>query len=142
MAIRYQYQETKLPYNRRRKTADWIRRTAEAEGFTVGDLCIVFCSDDALLQINRQYLNHDYFTDIITFDYTDHAKKVISGDLMISIDTVRENARQFGVAFENELSRVIIHGVLHLIGYNDKGPGEEVQMHALEDKYLAIETLV
>ena len=90
------------------------------------------------MEINRRYLSHDYYTDIITFDYTDTEKKIISGDLMISIDTVRANAQAFGVPFENELARVIIHGVLHLLGYGDKTPEEEAHMHALEDKYLAI----
>ena len=90
------------------------------------------------MEINRRYLSHDYYTDIITFDYTDTEKKIISGDLMISIDTVRANAQTFGVPFENELARVIIHGVLHLLGYGDKTPEEEANMHALEDKYLAI----
>lgn len=120
------------------KTTDWIRRTAKAEGHRTGDITVVFCSDTALLEINRRYLSHDYYTDIITFDYTDTEKKIISGDLMISIDTVRANAQTFGVPFENELARVIIHGVLHLLGYGDKTPEEEAHMHALEDKYLAI----
>ena len=119
-------------------TTDWIRRTAKAEGHRTGDITVVFCSDTALLEINRRYLSHDYYTDIITFDYTDTEKKIISGDLMISIDTVRANAQTFGVPFENELARVIIHGVLHLLGYGDKTPEEEAHMHALEDKYLAI----
>ena len=125
-------------FSGRRKTTDWIRRTAKAEGHRTGDITVVFCSDTALLEINRQYLSHDYYTDIITFDYTDTEKKIISGDLMISIDTVRANAQTFGVPFENELARVIIHGVLHLLGYGDKTPEEETHMHALEDKYLAI----
>ena len=125
-------------FSGRRKTTDWIRRTAKAEGHRTGDITVVFCSDTALLEINRRYLSHDYYTDIITFDYTDTEKKIISGDLMISIDTVRANAQTFGVPFENELARVIIHGVLHLLGYGDKTPEEEAHMHALEDKYLAI----
>ena len=138
MAVQYQTQDCSSRFSGRRKTTDWIRRTAKAEGHRTGDITVVFCSDTALLEINRRYLSHDYYTDIITFDYTDTEKKIISGDLMISIDTVRANAQTFGVPFENELARVIIHGVLHLLGYGDKTPEEEAHMHALEDKYLAI----
>ena len=126
MAVQYQPPDCSSRFSGRRKTPDWIRRTAKAEGHRTGDITVVFCSDTALLEINRRYLSHDYYTDIITFDYTDTEKKIISGDLMIS------------VPFENELARVIIHGVLHLLGYGDKTPEEEAHMHALEDKYLAI----
>lgn len=138
MAVRYQTEDCKFRFTGRRKNSDWIRRVAAAEGYRTGDITVVFCSDAALLEVNRQFLSHDYFTDIITFDYTDQEKRVISGDLMISVDTVRDNAAKFGTTFENELQRVIIHGILHLLGHGDKAPGEEVKMHALEDKYLAI----
>lgn len=138
MAVRYQTEDCNFQFKGRRKTSDWIRRVAAAEGYRTGDITVVFCSDAALLEVNRQFLSHDYFTDIITFDYTDQEKKIISGDLMISIDTVRDNAVEFGATFENELFRVIIHGVLHLLGHGDKAPGEEAKMHALEDKYLSI----
>ena len=138
MAVRYQTEDCKFRFTERRKTSDWIRRVAAAEGYRTGDITVVFCSDAALLEVNRQFLSHDYFTDIITFDYTDQEKRVISGDLMISVDTVQDNAAKFGATFENELQRVIIHGILHLLGHGDKAPGEEAKMHALEDKYLAI----
>ncbi len=99
-----------------------------------GDLTLIFCSDEYLLEINNKHLNHDYYTDIITFDYSQ--KKNISGDLFISIDRVKENAKEFSVPFLNELSRVVVHGVLHLCGYNDKTEEEKKQMRKLENKYL------
>ena len=136
MAILYETQDCHFHYPGKRATTEWIRRTAALEGRKTGDISVVFCSDEALLAINRQYLQHDYLTDIITFDYSEGA--TISGDLMISIDTVRSNAELYGVNFRDELMRVIIHGILHLCGYGDKTPAEEKQMRALEDKYLAI----
>jgi len=99
-----------------------------------GELNLVFCSDDYLLEINNKHLNHDYYTDIITFDYSE--KKKISGDLLISIDRVKENAKIFSVPFIHELNRVVIHGVLHLCGYKDKTEEEKKQMRNLENKYL------
>ena len=90
MAVQYQTQDCSFRFSGRRKTTDWIRRTAKAEGHRTGDITVVFCSDTALLEINRRYLSHDYYTDIITFDYTDTEKKIISGDLMISIDKTPE----------------------------------------------------
>ena len=102
----------------------------------VGEIAYIFCSDEKILEVNRQYLEHDYYTDIITFDYTEGNR--ISGDLFISLDTVRTNAEQFDQAYERELHRVIIHGILHLCGINDKGPGEREIMEAEENKALAI----
>ncbi len=134
MAIRYFCEDCGLRFDRRRKTSAWIRRTAQAEGAQAGDISVVFCSDAYLLEINRRYLQHDYFTDIITFDYTEGGR--ISGDLMISVDTVRANAETFGTPFEEELDRVIIHGVLHLLGYGDKSGEEARKMRELENKYL------
>tara|TARA_B100000575_G_C22963704_1_gene556613 strand:+ start:146 stop:559 length:414 start_codon:yes stop_codon:yes gene_type:complete len=99
-----------------------------------GELSLVFCSDDYLLEINKKHLNHDYYTDIITFDYSEENK--ISGDLLISIDRVKENAKNFSVSFRQELNRVVIHGVLHLCGYKDKTEKEKNQMRNLENKYL------
>lgn len=106
------------------------------EGWDTGAVSVVFCSDERLLEINNKYLNHNYFTDIITFDYSDPEKKKIAGDLMIGIGTVRDNAAAFGTTFENELQRVIIHGILHLCGYGDKTPEEAARMKSLENKYL------
>ena len=99
-----------------------------------GELNLVFCSDEYLLEINKKHLNHDYYTDIITFDYSEENK--ISGDLLISIDRVKENAKTFSVSFIHELNRVVIHGVLHLCGYKDKTEEEKKQMRNLENKYL------
>ena len=99
-----------------------------------GELSLVFCSDDYLLEVNKKHLNHDYYTDIITFDYSEENK--ISGDLLISIDRVKENAKTFSVSFMHELNRVVIHGVLHLCGYKDKTEEEKKQMRNLENKYL------
>ena len=103
-------------------------------GKRVGEIAYIFCSDEKILEVNRQYLQHDYYTDIITFDYC--AGNRLSGDLFISLDTVRTNAEQFNQPYERELHRVIIHGILHLCGINDKGPGEREIMEAAENKAL------
>jgi probable rRNA maturation factor len=100
-----------------------------------GDICIIFCSDDYLYEMNKKYLNHYYYTDIITFNYVEDA--VISGDLFISIDRIRENAKKFRVTFLKELYRVIIHGVLHLVGYHDETTDEQRLMRGKEDFYLS-----
>ena len=107
-----------------------------SEKKTEGDIVLIFCSDEYLLEINKKHLNHDYYTDIITFDYC--LDKIVSGDLYISIDRVKENAKAFNETFMNELNRVVIHGVLHLCGYNDKTETDQKIMRNLENKYLAI----
>jgi len=104
------------------------------EGSKEGNLNIIFCSDNYLLKMNKEYLGHNYFTDVITFDYSE--ENLISGDVFISVDTVKENAKNYEVSFENELFRVIIHGVLHLIGYNDKTDKEQEEMTIKENYYL------
>jgi rRNA maturation RNase YbeY len=104
------------------------------EGKLLGDVSVIFVSDDYLLEMNQTYLNHDYYTDIITFDYCE--QNIISGDLFISVDRVRENADVFNADFRTELHRVIIHGVLHLCGYKDKTEENEKEMRVLENKYL------
>lgn len=114
----------------------WISEVATAHERTLGDIAYIFCDDEKILEVNRQFLNHDYYTDIITFDYT--AGKRIGGDMFISLDTVRTNAVQFGATYDSELLRVIIHGILHLCGINDKGPGEREIMEAEENNALAI----
>ncbi len=111
-----------------------ISTLIEDEKKNEGELNLVFCSDDYLLEINKKHLNHDYYTDIITFDYSIGNK--ISGDLLISVDRVKENAKNFSVSFSQELNRVVIHGVLHLCGYKDKTEDEKKQMRNLENKYL------
>lgn len=102
----------------------------------LGEIAYIFCSDEKILEVNRQYLQHDYYTDIITFDYCEGDR--LSGDLFISLDTIRTNAEQFGASYEDELHRVIIHGILHLCGINDKGPGEREVMEAAENKALGM----
>lgn len=114
----------------------WIGDVARCHGKTVGELTYIFCNDAKILEVNRQYLQHDYFTDIITFDYTRGTR--LRGDMFISLDTVASNSQLVGVAYENELLRVIIHGVLHLCGINDKGPGEREVMERNENEALSI----
>ncbi len=116
--------------------ASWIDRVAKLHNRIVGPLTYIFCNDEKILEVNRQYLNHDYFTDIITFDNT-HGRR-ISGDMFISLDTVASNAEMVGADYSTELHRVIIHGVLHLCGINDKGPGEREIMERNENQALAI----
>jgi len=126
-----------------KKTIKWIKNSIKNEAKTVGEISYIFCSDEYLHKMNLEYLNHDTFTDIITFDYTE--ENIVSGDIFISIDRVKENATKFNTsinsaqAFESELSRVIIHGVLHLMGYKDKSAQEKEQMRSKEDFYLTLQ---
>ena len=113
-----------------------IEKLVVNENRTLGDVNYILCSDAYLLDINRQYLNHDYYTDVISFDYCED--NVISGDIFISVDTVADNAKEYGVTFEKELARVMIHGVLHFIGYNDKSDEEVPVMRAKENQYLPL----
>lgn len=124
----------KLPLKR------WIKATIAAEGFEAGDISIIFCSDSYLLAINKQYLQHDTYTDIVTFDNSER-DDTIAGDVFISIDRVRENALTFGVPERDELHRVVIHGILHLCGYGDKKKKEKALMTGKEDFYLARRSL-
>ncbi len=112
----------------------WIELVAGGFGKTVGNLTYIFCDDEKILQVNREFLKHDYYTDIITFDYSTHRR--ISGDMFISLDTVCSNAELFGRLYDDELKRVVIHGVLHLLGINDKEPGEREVMEHHEDEAL------
>ena len=132
--ISYQTEGVEMPAIKQRETTAWIKAVAESYGKRVGEIAYIFCSDEKILEVNRQYLQHDYYTDIITFDYCEG--KRLSGDLFISLDTVRTNAVQFEAPYETELFRVIIHGILHLGGINDKGPGEREIMEAAENKAL------
>ncbi len=109
---------------------------ADTYGKKVGEVGYLFCDDEHILEVNREYLGHDYYTDIITFDYCED--DVLNGDLVISLDTVRSNAELFGKDYDEELHRVIIHGILHLCGINDKGPGERELMEAAENRALAL----
>ena len=124
-----------MPSLDERRMNRWIRAVAADYGFTVGNITYIFCSDERELEVNRQFLGHDYYTDVITFDYT--AGTTLNGDIFISLDTVRSNAETVGVPFEDELRRIIIHGVLHLTGQGDKTPETKTQMTAKEEKALA-----
>lgn len=112
----------------------WLKGTLENEGFTLGEINYIFCSDNYILKINKEYLNHNYFTDIITFNYNEVKK--VNADIFISIDTVKSNANSRKIDFENELHRVMVHGILHLVGYNDKTPTQQIEMTSKEDYYL------
>ena len=138
MAVSFHTEEcTFLPQGRRRITA-WIKEVITAEGYSPGDIAYIFCSPEYHIGINRQYLGHDYHTDVITFDYSDlNGTRNISGDIFIDPYTVRSNAETIGTQPQEEMMRVIIHGVLHLCGHGDKTPEEERAMRALEDRSLA-----
>lgn len=123
-----------LPEIDREKISAWVNLVAADYGRNVGDIAYIFCDDEKILEVNKQFLQHDYYTDIITFDYS--TDQYISGDLFISLDTVRSNAALVGSTYEEELHRVIIHGILHLCGLNDKGPGEREIMEAAENRAL------
>ncbi len=132
--IRYFNEDIRFVFKQKLLNNRWLKTVAGSEMRSIGDINIIFCSDNYILDVNIKYLGHDYFTDIITFDYCE--KDVISGDLFISIDSVRENAVFYGTAFEDELNRVMVHGILHLIGYDDHTDVEMKQMRAKEDYYL------
>ena len=134
--ITYDVDGVKMPKIKKRLTNKWIKAVADTYGKKTGDIGYMFVDDEKILEVNNEYLGHDYYTDIITFDYDE--EDVISGDLVISLDTVRTNADKFGKEYTEELNRVIIHGILHLCGINDKGPGEREIMEADENKALAI----
>jgi len=119
------------------KVKEWVKATIAAEGYKLQELNYIFCSDSYLLNINQQYLDHDTYTDIITFDNSEK-ERVIEGDIFISIDRIRENAEKFATGEVNELHRVIIHGALHLLGYTDKTAESKELMTAKEDQYLGI----
>ena len=134
--ITFQTENIEMPAIDQAKVRDWIKEVAATYQKKVGEIAYFFCDDEKILEVNRQYLQHDYYTDIITFDYCEGNK--LSGDLFISLDTVRSNSELFGTDYNPELHRVIIHGVLHLCGINDKGPGEREIMEAAENRALEL----
>lgn len=136
MSITYQTENVKLPALKKRKVSEWIKKVAASHGKKTGDIAYIFCDDNKILEINNSYLQHDYYTDIITFDYTEN--DLISGDIFISLDTVKSNAEQFGTDYTEEIHRIIIHGILHLCGINDKGPGEREMMTQHENEALSL----
>jgi len=132
--VSIQYEDTKILDLDPEFFVSWLSGVCKEEGCSLGELGIVFCSDEYILEVNKQFLQHDYYTDIITFDYREG--DVIGGDLLISVDRVRENAGDLQVSFKNELNRVVVHGVLHIIGYKDKEESDERLMREKEDYYL------
>lgn len=128
--------EAKMPEIDTARLATWIDAVAKSHNRILGPLTYIFCDDPKIIEVNRQFLNHDYYTDIITFDYS--RGRMVSGDMFISLDTVLSNSELVGATFERELHRVIIHGVLHLCGINDKGPGEREIMESFENKALTL----
>ena len=132
--ITYNADGVKMPKIKRKDTTAWIKAVSQTYGKKVGEVGYMFVNDEKILEINNEYLGHDYYTDVITFDYDED--DVVNGDIVISLDTVRTNAELFDKAYEDELYRVIIHGILHLCGLNDKGPGEREIMEKAENKAL------
>ena len=137
--IRYFNEGVKFTLKDKMANNRWLKMVAGSEIRSIGDINIIFCSDNYILDVNLRYLGHDYFTDIITFDYCEGKK--LSGDMFISVDSVRENALEYGVEFDDELHRVMVHGLLHLIGYDDHTPEEERLIHEKEDYYLRLRNI-
>ena len=134
--ITYNADGVKMPNIKKRETSAWIKAVAATYGRKIGEVGYMFVDDKKILEVNNEYLGHDYYTDVISFDYDEG--DTVNGDIVISLDTVRTNAELFGKTYEEELHRVIIHGILHLCGINDKGPGEREQMEAAENKALSM----
>ena len=137
--ITFHNEDIKFNLKNKRLLKSWIKDSTQNENCSVGNLTYVFCSDEHLLNMNKEHLSHNYYTDIITFNYT--VEKQISGDFFISIDRVDENANQQNNKFTDELHRVLIHGVLHLVGYNDKTDLQQAEMTSKEDYYLNLRPL-
>ncbi len=134
--ISFFFEDVSFTFKCKTLTRQWLKLVAESEIRRIGDINVIFCSDNYILDINQRYLQHDYFTDIITFDYCEGDK--LSGDLFISIDSVKENAIEYGTEFPDELNRVIVHGVLHLIGYDDHCDEDIAMMRKKENYYLSL----
>ena len=138
--ISYNTDNVKMPALKRRATNAWIRAVAARYGKQVGDVAYIFCDDAKILEVNRQYLQHDYYTDIITFDYCEG--NTLHGDIFISLDTVRSNAAEFGATFDNELHRILIHGMLHLCNKADKTPEARAELTRKENDALTLLTQI
>ena len=138
--VTYFFEDTDFKLKNKTKIKKWLKLVAESEVFSLGAVSVIFCSDNYILDINQRFLQHDYFTDIITFDYSEGEK--ISGDLFISVDSVRENSIEDGTEFEEELHRVIVHGILHLIGYDDHTDEDIRTMRSKENYYLSLYDLL
>ena len=133
--VSYYNEDIVFPFKEKRLTSRWLKFVAESESKRLGDVAVIFCSDNYILDVNIKYLQHDYYTDIITFYYCEGNR--LSGDLFISVDSVRENASFYGTEFADELNRVIVHGLLHLIGYDDHTEQDIAVMRAKENYYLS-----
>lgn len=136
--VSFHSEQTEFSISNESQIADWLVSVCQKEGKSLSEISIIFCSDDYLLEVNRQHLNHDYYTDVITFDYSEGTN--VSGDIFISTDRVAENAEVFGVPMIDELHRIIVHGTLHLIGYGDKEEDAKKEMTSKEDIYLSLRT--
>ena len=135
MNIHFFKEEVKFRFLHQDGLRKWIIKAIRSEGYQLENLNIIFCSDKKLLQMNKDYLQHNYYTDIITFDLSS-VKKTVEGDIFISVETVLTNSQRFKTTFQDELQRVMIHGVLHLLGYSDKNPKAQAMMKKMEDKWL------
>ena len=138
--VNYYFEDTAFKLKAKTKIKNWLKLVAESEVYTLRNVSVIFCSDNYILDINQRFLQHDYFTDIITFDYSEGSK--ISGDLFISVDSVKENSIEYGTDFEDELHRVIVHGILHLIGYDDHTDEDIKIMRSKENYYLSLYDLL
>lgn len=134
--IEFDVKNVEMPSLDFERVGRWLEEVAASHGMRVGNINYLFCDDEEILRVNREFLHHDYYTDIITFDYTHRDR--IGGDIVISLDTVRSNSKEFGVSYDEELLRVIAHGVLHLCGIDDKGPGEREIMEENENAALKL----
>ncbi len=135
MGITFQSEEVDFP-SKIVKTRNWIKEVAKSYGKSIGEINYLFCNDEKILELNNRYLSHDFYTDIITFDYSEGG--IISGDIVISLETVRSNSERYETPFEEELHRVIIHGILHLCGIKDTSPDEAKEMRAAENQALSL----
>ena len=136
--VRYYNDQTTYRLRDKRKVAAWLKEVAREEGYALGDVTYIFCSSEVHRKMNIDFIGHDYFTDVITFDYSDlKGEGVVSGDIFIDVDTVKDNARIYSATPRREMLRVVVHGLLHLCGQKDKTPRAEKQMHRKEDYYLA-----
>ena len=137
MAVHYHTDDCRYRLPAKRRTTAWLHEVAAAEGYAVGEINYIFCSAERLLAMNREFLGHDYFTDVITFDYSDRRGAcLVSGDIFIDVETVADNARLYGATRLEEMRRVVVHGLLHLCGQRDKAPTAAAQMRRKENKYL------
>ena len=136
MAITFQAENIDFPKIKKRTVTKWIKSIADKYGKQIGDICYLFCTDEKILEVNKQFLNHDFYTDIITFDYSEN--NIISGDIFISLDTVLSNSQKYQTRYDEELHRVIIHGILHLCGLKDKSEDEIKEMRKAEEEALSM----